>query len=322
MRALSILRLCIAGAVGALAAGPAVADSYPSRPIEFVVPYAPGGASDIVVRALAPQLQKQLGASIVVINRAGANTAIAATQLARSAPDGYTIMLADVALVLNAAVRRTSPGYDVAKDFSTIAQVGSAPLVLFVPASGAADLPSFLKQAHDRPVNIANAGPGSLGHLAAELLQLRTKTTLASVPYRGSGPAMNETIAGQVDAIFTSTASGMPLVKSGRLRPLAVASPEPLKDFPEIPTFDRLGVQGVHVLNWWGVIAPAGLPADISARIAKAVAAAMRDPAIVERFAALGISPSTRDAAAFAGLMSKEFAAWRDVATQAGIKVD
>jgi tripartite-type tricarboxylate transporter receptor subunit TctC len=219
-------------------------------------------------------------------------------------------------------VRQTSPGYDVAKDFSTIAQVGSAPLVLFVPASGAADLPLFLKQAHDRPVNIANAGPGSLGHLAAELLQLRTKTTLVSVPYRGSGPAMNETIAGQVDAIFTSTASGMPLVKSGRLRPLAVASPEPLKDFPEIPTFDRLGVQGVHVLNWWGLIAPAGLPADISARIAKAVTAAMRDPAIVERFAALGISPSTRDAAAFAGLMSKEFAAWRDVATRAGIKVD
>jgi len=324
MRAFSSRRLFLAGAACAAAAAsvPALADSYPSRPIEFVVPYAPGGASDIVVRALAPHLQKQLGVSVVVINRAGANTAIAATQLARATPDGYTIMLADAALVLNAAVRSSSPGYDVAKDFTPIVQVGAAPLVLFVPASGAADLPSFLKQGRDRPMNVANAGPGSLGHLAAELLQLRTQTTLVSVPYRGSGLALNETIAGQVDATFTSTASGMPLVKSGRLRALAVAAPQPIKEFPDIPTFAQFGVQGVHVLNWWGVVAPAGLPADISVRIAKAVESAMREPAIVERFAALGISPSARDAGAFAGMMSKDLAAWRDVVARAGIKVD
>ena len=298
-------------------------EAYPNRPIEFVVPYAPGGASDIIVRALVPHLQKHLnGASIVVINRAGANTAIAGTQLARAMPDGYTIMLADAALVLNAAIRTASPGYDLDKDFAMVTQIGAAPLVLFVPESGARNLAGFLEQGKARGANIANAGPGSLGHLAAELLQMRTRTTLTSIPYRGSGLALNETIAGQVDATFTSTASGMPLVKTGRLRALAVAAPQAIAAYPDIPTFEQLGVPGVHAINWWGVIAPAGLPQDIAAKLSQAIRQALREPALAERFDALGIVPTLRDAKGFSTLMKDDLAHWRGVVQRANIKVD
>jgi len=298
-------------------------EPYPAKPIEFVVPYAPGGASDIIVRALAPYMQKYLGgASIVVTNRAGANTAIAATQLARAAPDGYTIMLADAALVLNAAVRSTSPGYDLDKDFSMVTQIGSAPLVLFVPESGARNLAGFLEQGKSRGATIANAGPGSLGHLAAELLRLRTNTSLISVPYRGSALALNETISKQVDATFTSTASGMPLVKTGLLRALAVAAPQPIAAYPDIATFEQLGVPGVVAINWWGLIAPAGLPEDIAAKLSRAIAQAMRDPALAERFDALGIVPTLRDASGFSALMKDDLTHWRSVVQKANIKLD
>lgn len=313
--------LLAAGACAVLA--PAVhGQGYPSRSIELVVPYAPGGASDIIARALSQPLQKELGASVVVINRPGANTAIAATQLANARNDGYAVMLADVALLLNSAVKANSPGYDAEKDFQPISLVGSAPLVLFAPQSGARDLADFLARGKAKGINIANAGQGSLGHLAAELLQLRTQVPIQSIPYKGSGLALNETLAGQVDATFTSTASGMPMVKSGRLRPLAIASATPSSDYPEIPTFDQLGVKGVHALNWWGLIAPAGLDPAITSKVARAVQNVVALPEIRERFSALGITPSPRPAGAFASLMKSDLAQWRKVVQDARIIID
>lgn len=322
----SLRRTFIAGVLGAALAAPfasfAADAAYPSRPIELVVPYAPGGASDIIVRALAPFLQKELGASIVVVNRAGANTAIAGTHLSRAPADGYTLMLADVALLLNAAVRSSSPGYDVEKDFTHISLIGSAPLVLFVPFSGAKTLPEFLAQGKQKGVNIANAGPGSLGHLAAELLQLRTDTSIVSVPYRGSGLAINETMAGQVDATFTSTASGMPLVKGQRLRALAMASTTPSKEFPEIPTFEQLGIKGVNALNWWGVIGPAGMNPAVVDRVAAALKTVVALPEMRERFAALGITQSIRPTKEFSALINSDLVQWRSVVQEAKIKVE
>lgn len=320
----SARRKFLSGALAAALCSPLLlqAQTYPAHPIELVVPYAPGGASDIIVRAMAPSLQKELGVSIVVVNRAGANTAIAAMQLARSANDGYTLMLADVALLLNSAVRTASPGYDAEKDFTAITLVGSAPLVLFGPAAGSSTLAEFLARGKQKGVNIANAGPGSLGHLAAELLQLKTNTTIVSVPYRGSGLAINETMAGQVDATFTSTASGMPLVNGGRLRALAIASPVPSKDYPQIPTFSQLGIEGVQALNWWGIIGPAGMDPAVVQRVLKAVRNVVAEPAMQERFSALGITPSIRPTTEFASLMKSDLAQWRGVVTEAKIKVD
>jgi tripartite-type tricarboxylate transporter receptor subunit TctC len=313
--------LLAAGACSLLS--PAVhAQAYPARTIELVVPYAPGGASDIIARALAQPLQQELGASVVVINRAGANTAIAATQLAASRNDGHTLMLADVALLLNSAVKTTSPGYNAEKDFQPISLVGSAPLVLFAPESGAKDLAEFLARGKTKGINIANAGQGSLGHLAAELLRLRTLAPIQSIPYKGSGLALNETLGGQVDATFTSTASGMPMVKTGRLRALAIASPTRSAEYPEIPTFDQLGIKGVYALNWWGLIAPAGIDPAITAKLARTVQTVLARPEIRERFAALGITPSPKPAAEFANLMKSNLVQWRKVVQDAKIMVD
>lgn len=321
----SLRRNFIAAVFGAALAAPffaCAADTFPSRPIELWVPYAPGGASDIIVRSLAPFLQKELGASIVVVNRAGANTAIAGAALSHSRNDGHTLMLADVALLLNSAVRSNSPGYDVEKDFTHISLIGSAPLVLFVPVSGSKTLPDFLAQGKQKGLNIANAGAGSLGHLAAELLQLRTGTSIVSVPYRGSGLAINETMAGQVDATFTSTASGMPLVKTDRLRALAIASQTPSKEFPEIPTFEQLGLKGVNALNWWGVIGPAGMNPEVIDRVTKALRTVVALPEVRERFASLGITPSIRPTKEFSALITADLAQWRSVVQEARIKVD
>ncbi len=300
----------------------AQAPEYPARPIELVVPYAPGGASDIIVRALAPHLQKELGATIIVSNRSGANTAIAATQLARAANDGYTLMLADVALLLNAAIRTSSPGYDPEKDFTPVGMLGSGPFVLYVPAAGSQNLKDFLSKGAQTGISIANAGPGSLGHLAAELLQLKTATRIVSVPYRGSGPAINETMGGQVDATFGSTASGMALVKSGRLRALAVAAPKPIEDYPEIPTLDQLGISGVHVVNWWGLIGPAGMDPAIVDRVYAALKKVAGLPEVRQRMATLGVTPTLQSSSGFAQVMKADLALWRGVVKQAKISVE
>jgi tripartite-type tricarboxylate transporter receptor subunit TctC len=315
-------RTFVAGALALAATSGRAADPYPSRPIELVVPYGPGGASDVVARAIAEPLQPLLGQSVVVINRPGGNTAIAGAQLARSRSDGYQLMLADVALLLNAAIRTTSPGYNPEQDFQPIGLVGSGPFVLLVPASGSKTLAEFLARGKEKGVTIGSSGQGSLGHLAGELMGQKTGVQVTHIPYKGSGPAMNETMAGHVDATFGSTASGMPLVASGRLRALAVASPTPLKDFPQVPTFDQLGIRDVHVQNWWGVIGPKGLDPAIVARVGTALRQAVANPKTQERFAALGVEPSTLPANEFAALMKADFTRWRDVVKRSGISVE
>lgn len=308
----------------ALGAGTGVraADPYPSRPIELVVPYGPGGASDVIARVIGEPLQNALGQPVVILNRAGGNTAIAGAQLARSRNDGYHLMLADVALLLNAAIRSTSPGYNPEADFQPVSMVGSGPMVLLVPANGASTLAEFLARGKDKGITIGSSGQGSLGHLAGELLGQRTGAKITHIPYKGSGPAMNETIAGHVDATFGSTASGMPLVASGRLRALAVASPAALKDFPQVPTFDQLGIKGVHVQNWWGVIGPAGMEPAVLDRIGAAMRQIVADPKTRERFAALGVEPTPSTAGEFGVLMKSDFAKWREVVQRGKISVE
>jgi tripartite-type tricarboxylate transporter receptor subunit TctC len=306
------------GATGRVAA----ADAYPSRPIELVVPYGPGGASDVIARSIAEPLQQLLGQSVVVINRAGGNAAIAGAQLARSRNDGYHLLLADVALLLNAAIRTTSPGYNPDTDFQPVSLVGSGPFVLLVPANGPKTLAEFLAQGKDKGITIGSSGQGSLGHLAGELLGQKTGVKITHVPYKGSGPAMNETMAGHVDATFGSTASGMPLVASGRLRALAVASAVGLKDFPQVPTFDQLGIKGVHIQNWWGVVGPVGMEPAVVDRLGVALRQCIADPKTRERFAAMGVEPTPRPGGEFAALMKSDFARWRDVVQRAKISVE
>ncbi|HTJ99988.1 MAG TPA: tripartite tricarboxylate transporter substrate binding protein [Bordetella sp.] len=319
IRALGVACLALAAIGGA----PARAETYPSRPIDLVVPYAPGGASDVIARTLAPYLQQELGVNIIVSNRAGANTAIAATYMTRAPHDGYTVMLADVALVLNAAEHGPAAGYDPVKDYTPMGMVGSAPFVLFVPDAGASlSLKDFLAEGKNRPLNIANAGPGSLGHLGAELLRLKTSLNIVSVPYRGSGPAMTDTIARHVDATFGSTASGMPLVATHQLRALAVAAPQRMADFPDIPTFDELGYPGVNVLNWWGIIAPAGTDPQRADRIHEALVKIAARPDVQQKLSALGVTPTIKASADYGKVIKQDMELWRKVVVDANIKVD
>jgi tripartite-type tricarboxylate transporter receptor subunit TctC len=200
--------------------------------------------------------------------------------------------------------------------------LGSASFVLFVPASGSPTLKDFLAKAKTGTINIANSGPGSLGHLGAELLKLKTGLHIVSVPYKGAGPAMTDTISGHVDATFGSTASGMPLVKNGQLRALAVASPTRLADFPDLPTFDELGIGGVHVLNWWGIIGPAGLDQARADRIYDALKKVVARPDVRERLAALGITPTLLASTEFHAAMESDLKLWRRVVKEGNIKIE
>jgi len=303
---------------------PAIAQTqiYSSRPVQLIVPYAPGGSSDIIARTLAPYLSQELGVTIVVSNRGGANTAVGASYLVHSLPDGDTLMLADVALLLNKAIHGSSSGYDPEKDFKPAVMLGSAPFVLFIQASGSSNLSELLLKGKLGTINIANSGPGSLGHLGAELLRIKTGLNIISIPYKGAGPAMTDTISGQVDAIFGSTASGMPLVRNNQLRALAVASPKRVVDFPDLPTFDELGISGVHVLNWWGIIGPAGLSQDKSDRLYNALQKVVAQPDVRTKLAGLGITPSIFPSEAFSVTMKKDFNLWKHVVADGKIKID
>ena len=300
------------------------AQAYSTRPVQLIVPYAPGGSSDVIARTLVPYLSQELGVSIIVANRGGANTAVGASFLAHAPADGDTLMLADVALILNTAIHGSRAGYDPIIDFKPVVMLGSAPFVLFVQmqASNSSNLSEFLLKGKSGTLTIANSGPGSLGHLGAELLRLKTGLQIVSVPYKGAGPAMTDTLSGHVDATFGSTASGMPLVKNNQLRALAVAAPKRLLDFPDLPTFDELGIGGVHVLNWWGIIGPVGLSRDKSDRLYKALQKVAAQPEVQARLAGLGISPTLLGSDAFSAAMKNDLNLWKRVVADGKIKIE
>lgn len=307
---------------GALISAHAIAQSFPSRPIELVVPYAPGGASDLIARAISVPLGAALSGNVVVVNKGGANTAIAAQYVAHAPADGHVIMLADVALLLNSVTMTASPGYNPEKDFTPIGRLGSAPFVLFVRSAGGANLKDFLAKGRLSGLSIANAGPGSLGHLAAELLKLRTGVQIVSVPYRGSGPALAETLSGQVDATLGSMASGMPLVRSGQLRALAIAGPNPIPELPNVPTFSQAGLNGVYAQNWWGLVGPAGMKPNVVSRLWESMRKVMQQPEVRGRFAALGTEVAMSNPEEFNRILHQDLELWRGVVRDAKIHIN
>lgn len=301
---------------------PVGAETYPTKLIELVVPYAPGGSSDFIARIIAPYLKEELGVPIVIQNRPGANTAIGAAQVGRASTDGYTLLLADVALLLNSAIRGRAVGYDPIADFNPIAMVGAAPFVLFAPAGGSSTLAEFLARSKGRGMNIANSGSGSLGHLGAELLRQKTNANIVSVPYNGAGPAMNDTFGGQVDAIFGSTASGMAFVNNGQLRALAVAAPHRILDVSDMPTFAELGVEGMDVLNWWGVVAPAQLDDAKAQLLGEAVRKVVDRPEVRRRLSDLLVTASSSSGADFQQVIKSGMTLWGDVVQKSHLKIE
>lgn len=267
------------------------AESYPNKPVRLIVPFAAGGTTDIVARVVAQGLTKELGQTVIVENRGGGGGAIGAEALVRSANDGYTLGIATVStLATNPATNPKTP-YDPIKDFAPITNLVNVPNVLTInPKVPAQNMKAFiaLLKANPGQYSYASSGAGGISHLDGELFKSITKTDMVHVPYRGSGPALNDTLAGQVNAQFDNLPSSMPHIKAGTLRALAIASPQRLPSLPDVPTFAEEGLVQVNNVAWYGLVAPAGTSPDVVSRVHDAAVRALKDPAIRARLLETG----------------------------------
>ncbi len=312
-------------ATPALLAAPARAQDapWPSRTIRIIVPYPPGGGSDVTARLVAPGIQAALGQPVVIDNRAGATGVVGSEVVARSAPDGYTLVLADMPHTIVPHLMPNLP-YDPVADFAPITVLGVAPMILFAnPRLPAPDAAALVALARARPdgFSIASAGIGGNTHLMAEVFQRITGTKMVHVPYRGSGPAIQDLAAGQVQVSFTTMLTAAPFLQNNSIRAIGVASAERLADLPNVPTFREQGIELVAE-SWWGLLAPARTPAPIIARLSAAASSAIQDPALRSRTAALGLIPRPEGPERFAALIRSDLARWGEVVRAANIRLE
>jgi tripartite-type tricarboxylate transporter receptor subunit TctC len=313
-----LTRLVLAVLLGL--AGSALAEPYPDRPITLIVPYAAGGSSDVLGRLIGERLSRSLGAQIVVDNRAGAGSRLGIEAAAKAAPDGYTLLLADMPHTIIPAVQK-SVQYDPVRSFTPIGLIGTASMVFFVnPAVKAQSVADFVALAKAEPekITIASGGIGSTTHLTAELFQAKTGSRLVHVPFRGAGPAMNDLVAGHVQAGFTTLATASAVLD--RVRALAIASETRLSSQPSIPTFREGGIELV-VEHWWGALAPASLPPEIAARLTGELRAILDAPEVATRLMPLGVTASKASPAQFQALLESDTARWADIVKSVGISV-
>lgn len=307
-----------------LAAMSGLAQSWPSKPVTLLVPFPPGGSTDLIARTLAPKLQERFGGSFVIENRAGATGTIGAGAIARSAPDGHALLVASLGpFVIAPHLIKTN--YDALKDLDTISVVVQAPNVLVVPASSPmksmADVMAYLK-AQPGKMTFASSGNGSSDHLTAELFWQQTGTSGVHVPYKGGGPVMQDLLGAQVDSSFMNINTAMPQIRAGKLRPLVITSAKRSPLLPEVPTLEEGGVKEANVQSWQAVAGPPGMPADLKARLHEAIAAAVADPAIKARLLDLGFEIVASTPEQFAAFRAAEYARWQKLITARNIKAD
>ncbi len=304
----------------------AYADTYPSKPIRLLVPFAPGGSSDIVSRSFAGEMSKILGQSVVVESKPGGAGNIAMSEAKNSPPDGYTIILGHVGtLAVNPAMFAKLP-YDPVKDFVPITLLAKVPSMLVVNSEKmkAKNLKELVEYAKSNPgaLNYGSAGNGSSGHLAMAYLALTTGFTATHVPYKGTGPMMTDLLAGRLDATFTGAPPLMAHVKAGTLRPIAVGTAKRSPAIKDVPTVAEQGYAGFETSQWYGLMAPAGTPDAVVQKLAQAAAAAGKTPAVSERLSAEAAEPSTSTPKEFADFIKLEAARWNDVVKKSQIKAD
>lgn len=314
--ATTLAGLCLGGAAQA-------ADAYPNKPIRLIVPFAAGGTTDIVARVVAEGLGRELGQAVVVENRGGGGGSIGADALVRSAPDGYTLGVATVStMATNPATNPKNP-YNPLKDFAPITNMVNVPNVLTVnpavPAKTTAEFIALLK-ANPGKYSYASSGAGGIGHLDGELFKSLTKTDMVHVPYRGSGPALNDVIAGQVNAQFDNLPSSMPHIQAGKLRALAVAAPKRLPTLPDVPTFAEGGLPEMDNMAWYGLVAPAGTPQAVIDRIHDATVKALKDPKIIQRLADGGSLVDGNTPAEYAAQIKRELELRQRIAKERNIQ--
>ena len=316
-------RAAIAGALLPFAAR-AQAPEWPSRPVRFIVPYPPGGPTDIMGRIIAQAVQGPLGQPFVVENRAGANGLIGSEQAARAAPDGSTFLVNASAHVIVPHLTPNMP-IDVLADFAPVTNIAAVPLWLVVnPALPVRSVAEFIAYARANPgrISYASSSSGGATHLAGELFKQLTDTDMVHVPYRGSGPAVQDLIAGNVQAMFDSVPSSAASARDGRLRALAVSTKTRIAPFPDLPTIAEAGVPGYEISTWYGIWAPARTPPAIINRLQQAVAAAARNPETRARFDALGAEPVADSPEDYARFVRAEYDRWGKLVRDARIKLD
>ncbi|HSN40326.1 MAG TPA: tripartite tricarboxylate transporter substrate binding protein [Burkholderiales bacterium] len=304
-----------------LAAG---AQSYPVRPIRLIAPSSPGSGVDIVARIVGQKLSENLKQQILIENRAGAGANLGAEIAAKAAPDGYTLFMGTPAHAINMSLYHRL-NYDIVKDFIPISLVTTGQYVLVVhPSLPAKNVKGLIALAKARPgqLNYASAGNGNATHLAGELFKSLTKLNIVHVPYKGTGPALTDLIGGQVQFMFANLTAGLPHIKSGKLRALAVTGAARSSAAPDIPTVIESGVPGYTVTSWYGVLAPAATSQEIINRLNGEIAKVMRSPDMKDRLAGEGAEPTSSTPAEFAAFIKTEIAKWGKVVREAGISAD
>ena len=301
------------------------AEDYPAKPVRFVVPFAPGGTTDVLARLIGEKLSVSLGQQFVIDNQAGAGGNIGTAQVAKAEPDGYTILMGTVGThAINQSIYPRLP-FDPIKDFAPVTLVATVPNVLVVnPEVLVHSVAELIELAKAKPgeLNFASSGNGSSIHLSGELFKSMTGVDMVHVPYKGSGPAVVDLLGGQVEMMFDNLPSSAPQIKAGKLRPLGVTSKERSPTLPDVPTIAEAGVPGYEALSWFGVLVPAGTRDAIVAKLQNEIAKALADPAMRERFAELGAVPVGGTSAEFADLITAETAKWAKVVQDAGIKLE
>jgi tripartite-type tricarboxylate transporter receptor subunit TctC len=301
------------------------ADSYPSKPIRMIVPYAPGGGSDVVARMVGQKMADALGQTMVVDNRPGAAGMIGTVLAAKSPPDGYTLLLADAAFTINRSYYTKQAHYDPQKSFVPVALIADTPYILMVnPNVPAATLKDFIALAKAQPgkINVGSSGNGSGSHLMGELFKLKARVDMNHIPYKGAGPSTTDLIAGQIQGVFAGAAGVVALVKSGRLKALVAASSKRSAMLPDVPTFVELGFPDMIVSNWYGIAAPAGTPNAIVKRLYDETGRAIASQDVRDRLAVAALEPVPQSPDQFRQLIDLELKRWAQVIKDANIQTE
>jgi tripartite-type tricarboxylate transporter receptor subunit TctC len=317
--------LTLSATVLALAAGPALADGYPSKPIRLVVPFAPGGTTDIIARVISEPLTRALGQPVIVENRAGGGGVLGASETARANPDGYSLGVATVSTTAaNPAINPKIP-YNALSDFTPIVNIAATPNIIAVhPSFPAKDYKSFVAELKRAPgrYSYATSGTGSIAHLQMELYKSLSGTFVTHIPYRGSGPALNDTVAGQVQIIFDNLPSTLQFVKEKRLVPIVVAAPQRLAALPDVPTFKEVGLEPVNRMAYYGIYGPKGMSPEVVSKVHDAVVKALQEPTIRKRIEDTGSIIVGNTPQQFSDQIKAEYTVYKKVVDTAHLKLD